>query len=324
MAAEPVPLVIVGGGRWGRVWAKVASGARGTGDGVTLVARSNADETRAWKSEESGIDGLEVCASLEAALECRPAAAIVATRPRDHAADAMAAMANGLDVLVEKPIADTARQGREMLEAAERGRRLLAIGTEFAFLPAFHFCAQLLGAQEGVAAASLIWDDPAGETRHGDIKRQHDDIGVLADLLPHAYSIFRIFAGGKTLRIGDFEENAGGQSGWIRMGDEMGAAYELKCNQRAKERRRILEVEARTGTARVDFASNHPEVTVNGVACSNPGTAEFTSPLRLELGAFFAESAGAIDNAPTSDCLGELLALQEVLEGRWVSAPQAV
>ncbi|MGH1418074.1 MAG: Gfo/Idh/MocA family protein [Hyphomicrobiaceae bacterium] len=317
MAAEPVPLVIMGGGRWGRVWATVVSQARGTGQDVTLVARSNTDETRSWVDNQIGIQNLKVYKSLEEALANKPpsGAAIVATRARDHVADATAAMNSGLDVLVEKPLSDIATRGMELVSVARRANRLLTIGTEFAFLPVFHSFARTICGDAGITTARLTWDDPAGELRHGELKRVHREIGVLIDLMPHAYSIFRIFSGNSTLMITDFDQDIEKESGHIQLQDETGARYQLRCSKRSAMRKRLLEVEGPQQTVRIDFRTKHPKVVVDGESMSIPVTSQMTSTLRLELGAFLSERAGAIGSSPISDSIPELLALQAVLEG---------
>ena len=58
-------------------------------------------------------------------------AIIVTTAPDTHAAIGIEAFALGLDVMVEKPIALTVRQGRTLLVAAERAGRTLAVAENY-------------------------------------------------------------------------------------------------------------------------------------------------------------------------------------------------
>src|SRR3954467_6409097 len=54
-------------------------------------------------------------------------AIIVTTAPDTHAEIGVEAFSLGVDVMVEKPIALTVRQGRTLLDAAERSGKVLAV-----------------------------------------------------------------------------------------------------------------------------------------------------------------------------------------------------
>jgi predicted dehydrogenase len=317
-AASTIPIVIVGGGRWGRTWSIAAMRARGSGTGITIAARTDAAATRDWAQGNDGILGLMVAGSLAEAIDRAgpPVLAIIASRPRDHVRDGIEAIGHGLDVLVEKPISDLAQRGAELIALAREQKRQLAVCTEFALLPSFHDCArEFTGHDTNSQRIRLYWSDPPQDVRHGGVKRQHEETGVLIDLLPHAHSIFRIFSGSATLRLEALYEDVS-QRGWLHLRDERGGSYELHYDKRAGSRRRMLEIETPTRTASVDFATESPDVLIDGVARTNPDTLHMRSTLRLALGAFLVQRLSPNRATPISADLDQLIRLQLEVEGQ--------
>ena len=318
-AASPTPLLILGGGRWGRTWSVAASRARGSGKGITIAARTDVAATRAWSEAEPEVAGIGVAGSLSEALDQRnpPVVAIVASRPRDHVRDGLAALSRGLDVLVEKPISDRAGPDAELLAFARAERRLLAVDTEFALLPAFHDCARRLpGSDAGPRRVRLHWDDPRGDFRYGAVKQQHDETSILVDLLSHACSIFQVFAGDAPLYIDGLHQDMESERGWLRFRDQRSGEYELHCDKQSSVRRRLLEAEAPGRSLSIDFGTEIPSILIDGVAHANPATLHMRSTLRLALGALLAERSGLTGPTPLSAGIDHLLGLQAELEAR--------
>lgn len=311
----PVPLVIVGGGRWGRTWLSVVIAARGSTEGVVLAARSRPEEVRAWASGRADLAKLNVVSGLDEALSVNPRlhAAIISSRPRDHVRDGIEAVRRGLHVLVEKPISVDCESGWLLVGVAERARRVLGVGTEFAYLPAFHQLAEEL-AGAGKVDASLIWDDIANEERHGAIKVRHEEIGLLHDLLPHAFSILRILVPNGELRVGAAELSADGRRGHLEFTDARGGCHQCRFDAAAPARRRILEVRADSARALVDF-DVHSLITINDQPRTvDPQLSQMTSTLRLELGAFLSQTTGAISVPFTNWDASGLLSVQADME----------
>lgn len=307
-----VPIVIAGGGRWGRTWASVVAAARGSGKGVTIAARSDPDAVRAWAATQSNLAGMCVVASLAEAVKLhpRPAIAIVASRPRDHVRDGLEALRLGLPVLVEKPISVDVGDGHSLVAAAQKAARVLAVGTEFAYLPALHQMAREIPGRDRIKLR-LRWDDAVNEFRHGATKMRHDEVNLLQDLLPHAFSVFQVFAPDKTLHVMDAHEDPGENRGWIKLEDGVGGSYELFCDIEAVARRRLLEIESADVSATLDFSGSTPKLAIDGQPLPlDPQLAPLTSTLRLELGAFLAMATGALKKTFIVDGVPALLRLQ--------------
>ena len=106
----------VGLGGFGRSWAEIA---RAT-EGVELVAVVDPSPTaRAWAIESLGLGEEAVFASLGAALDAKAAEAVlVITPPETHHAVAEAALRAGKHVLLEKPLATTIDDARDLIRTA--------------------------------------------------------------------------------------------------------------------------------------------------------------------------------------------------------------
>lgn len=315
-AARPVPVMIVGGGRWGRVWASVIAGIRKTGAGITIVARQNPSETRDWTIAE-GFRDMTVTDGIISALNSkpRPEIAIVASRPRDHVRDALDVLSAGIDVLVEKPLASAAADAVSLLQAAARTRRLLGVGTEFALLPAFHQAASVMETWKADdLTVSLEWEDPVDEVRHGIKKTTHEEIDILEDLLPHALSIFRILKPDARFTLSE-RRLASGKRGGLLLRDRDGCPFRLYCNGEGASRRRFLRIESADVRASVDFSSHPARIVVRDEAVEQaPGLVAMDSTLRLEFGAFLAEVAGLVSSTPLTSGIDDLVTLHAVLE----------
>lgn len=318
-ATLPVPVVVVGGGRWGRTWLSVINQARGSCRDVVIVGRSNPNDLRAWLAGRDAFSGLQVAESLAEAADMLPAAAaaIVASRPRDHVRDGLSALQHRLHVLVEKPLAASGEMGEALLLAAQDARRHFCIGTEFALLPAFHQCAAAL-ARKGAGRATrlhLEWHDAPQEWRHGATKQRHEEVPLLVDLLWHAVSIFQVFAPDAVFRVARAQQNTGGDGGMLQLQDDAGAPYELVCSVNASRRVRVLTINAGATRASIDFSSDVPGIIADGEKLTlSDELSAFGSTLRLELGAFFLHATG--DGKPNFINSGAptVVALQRQLE----------
>lgn len=84
----------------------------------------------------------------EAVRDPRAAGAIVCTPHARHPADAQLALAAGLHVLVEKPIAPTLGEADRMIHAAAVAGRVLMVAENFHFMPAFRHVRALVASGE--------------------------------------------------------------------------------------------------------------------------------------------------------------------------------
>lgn len=164
-------IVVVGFGHLGNYHAqKLAADAD-----AQLVGIVDASSDKRAKAEATF--GVAVADSL-APLVGRADAVIIATPTTAHHPIAMQALEAGLHVLVEKPIATTIAQGREMAALARAKERVLQVGHSERFNPA-------------VAAALAFVDKPGYivAERLGVFSGRSTDVDVILDLMIHDLDI---------------------------------------------------------------------------------------------------------------------------------------
>ena len=132
--------------------------------------------------------GIHVTPSFEEVLESDVQAVIVATPIRTHYALARMALEHGKDVFVEKPLAATTQEARELVRLAEDLGRILMVGHTFMYNPAVEELRRLV--QSG-ALGSVYYVD-AVRLNLGLFQR---DINVMWDLAPHDLSILNYVLG---------------------------------------------------------------------------------------------------------------------------------
>jgi predicted dehydrogenase len=117
-------------------------------------------------------------------------AVVVSTPPETHHAIASECLKQGLDVLVEKPLATDSRDALELVELAEANDRILLVGHIGIYNPAVRALKEMIDAGE------------LGEIRYVDAVRAglgmfHPSLNVVWDLAPHDVSILLHLIGGK-------------------------------------------------------------------------------------------------------------------------------
>jgi predicted dehydrogenase len=124
-----IDVVLIGAGNRGR--AVFGAYARRHPERMRIVALAEpVEERRHATAAEHALPAERVFADWRALFAARPAAhaAIVATGDTEHVEPALAALAAGYHLLLEKPIAPVAADCLRVTEAAERARRILQIG----------------------------------------------------------------------------------------------------------------------------------------------------------------------------------------------------
>ncbi len=122
-------------------------------------------------------------------------AAVIAVPTRFHCQAGLAALEHGLHVLIEKPIASTLDEGRQLLDAAQRAKKLLAVGHIERFNPAIRELGRRLEAGE----IGRIYQLQA--RRQGPFPARIRDVGVVIDLATHDLDVMHHLAGSDVQRL---------------------------------------------------------------------------------------------------------------------------
>ena len=128
-AGEPIPVAVVGAGNFGRQHARVYAAL----PEANLLAVVDRDMARARQvADEYGGEALPDPAALPRGVR----AASLAVPTQHHARVGLALLAQGVDLLVEKPIAADVESARDLVTAAREAGRVLQVGHLERFNPA--------------------------------------------------------------------------------------------------------------------------------------------------------------------------------------------
>ncbi len=128
---HPIRVGVIGLGAWGKNLLREFSS--GQNSIVPIAADADAD-TRA--RIQSQYRGLQVVAEVERVLTADVDAVVVATPPDSHYEIASAAIAQGKDVFVEKPLVLDVDQGERLVAQARDAKRILMVGHIMEYHPA--------------------------------------------------------------------------------------------------------------------------------------------------------------------------------------------
>jgi predicted dehydrogenase len=182
----PLSVAVFGAGAFGRNHLRVYRQLEQAGSGVHLAAVADTDPAAAEMLRQQG--GFAVFSSPEACLDaCRAGrlhldAVSICVPTSAHYLVATQALAQGLDVLLEKPIAATLYEADALIEQAASGERILQVGLLERFNPA-------------VAAAEPLVHGPMFFEAHrlSVFHRRALDVDVVLDLMIHDLDIVLSF-----------------------------------------------------------------------------------------------------------------------------------
>ena len=181
MSAPRVRVACVGAGYWGKNLVRNFAVA----EGCTLAMVCDADASIRDRTARDFPD-VRVVDRYEAVLEAHDVDAVVLATPGStHAAMAMQALRAGKDVFVEKPIAQTVADARELHQYATEHGRVLMVGHLMLFHPAFERVVEIVRAG-GIGQLLYIY------AQRVNLGRLRTDENALWSLGPHDLSM--IFA----------------------------------------------------------------------------------------------------------------------------------
>ena len=174
-------ILLVGLGRWGEKHLRVLGEL-----GVTVWAADVSEARREW-AVRHGLDPRRALADYREGLAHVEAADIVTSADSHHAV-AGDCLAAGLHCFVEKPLARTAAEGRELEKAAAAAGRLVQVGHIFRFHPV---TATLRDALENGRIGRIRY----ATGRFAGFKRPRADVGVTQTDAIHYIDLFAYLLG---------------------------------------------------------------------------------------------------------------------------------
>jgi predicted dehydrogenase len=152
----PIPVALIGAGNRGRY--VYGAYARRNPERMRIVALAEPHaERRSATAAEHGLPREHVFADWRELLAARSEAqvAVIATGDTEHVEPTLAALAGGLHVLLEKPMALDAADCVRVVEAAERARRILQIGHVLRYMD-FYARVQEIAASGRLGALQML------------------------------------------------------------------------------------------------------------------------------------------------------------------------
>jgi predicted dehydrogenase len=298
---EPQRVVLVGGGRWGRVYAGVLQKLLPIHSEILWVSRHNRSELLADTQEYHGEAIITVLDSVELALNRKPNAAVVVTAAHTHAAITRILLQNGIHVFVEKPFTLNIADAEDLIDLAESKGLALGVGLHLLFASYLrHFRSHWSNRQ--VSNAQLRWFDCETETRYGTVKRTDVTTSKVHDIFPHLWALLRVFFPKHAVRVVDVKSLERGDGELILSVNDVTVSAHI--SRRAPARSRCIELEFKDGgTARLDFTMEPGNVSIDGQEfASDPDWGRIATPLAAEVSSFLAVVKDP-SRAPDWQCL---------------------
>src|SRR6187401_545914 len=177
-AERPLRVGVVGVGVMGSNHARVFAGLPGT----ELVGVADPDRKQA--DFVARTLGCIAVADVDELLERNVDAITIAAPTHLHRDIALACIARGVHVLVEKPIASSVEEGREIIAAARRAGITLMVGHVERFNPAVEAIKEAIRGEDILSIAI---------TRVGPFPPRMSNVGVVIDLAVHDIDLIRWF-----------------------------------------------------------------------------------------------------------------------------------
>jgi predicted dehydrogenase len=185
-AGRNLRIGVIGAGVMGSNHARVFGGLQG----VTLVGI--ADPLDAHRDRATDLIGCRTFESFEELLREGVDAVTIAAPTHLHHQIALACIAQKIHVMVEKPIASTVDEGREIVAAARRAKVTLMVGHVERFNPAVETIKQAIKGEEILSIAI---------TRVGPFPPRMSNVGVVIDLAVHDIDLIRWFTESEIIEV---------------------------------------------------------------------------------------------------------------------------
>ncbi|MFC2001669.1 Gfo/Idh/MocA family oxidoreductase [Chloroflexota bacterium] len=261
---------IIGVGNMGKHHARVYNEL-----GVNIVGMADTNVERA--EEIAYLYGTKSYTHYEALLNQELDAVSIAVPTIEHKAVALAAIRHGTNILIEKPIADSVRNGQEIIDAAGEKRVKLMVGHIERFNPAVQKLKKVIN--EGVLGELIL----ISVRRVGPFVSRITDTGIIVDTATHDIDVCRYLVGKEYTsvfaRSTRYKNNKGDAALILVEFDNVFSSIEV--NWYTPHRVRNLTVTGTEGIAYLDYIKQEIEIyTTQDTIFLN---AEREEPLRLEL-----------------------------------------
>lgn len=243
--------------------------------GVNIVGVTDADSGKARKIAAQY--GTKAYSGYIELLNQGLDAVSIAVPTIEHKAVALAAIEQGVNLLIEKPIADSVVSAREILSAAEKKKMKLLVGHIERFNPVVQGLKQIM--DEGILGRLIL----ISARRVGPFVSRIGDTGIIVDVATHDIDISRYLVGKECTSVfarATRYKNIKGDAALILI-DFGGVFASIEVNWYTPHKVRSLSVTGTRGIAYLDYLKQ--EFEVHNTKGSMIPEIEREEPLRREL-----------------------------------------
>jgi len=246
MDASPsknLTVAVVGAGHLGRIHAKLLASRT---DCKLLGVCDPVDASRQWVQENLGVPTFRDHLQIDEKID----AIVVATPTVYHHQVGVWALEKGIHTFIEKPIATSVQQAKELVRLAESRNAKLQVGHVERFNPVWE------ALQERIEPASVQYIE---SRREGVYTGRSTDIGIVLDLMIHDLDLIlslidspvsNIRASGRCV-LGEHEDLA-----IADLEFQNGARAHLRASRISSATARVMEIQSKRQWYDLDFASN--------------------------------------------------------------------
>lgn len=255
MQMDPLRLGIIGAGRLGSFHAAKAH------ENPAVELYGVYDSLKESRSSLSQKFATRNFAELEALLD-EVEAVVIATPTRNHHEIGMAALRRGKHVLMEKPLAYSAEEAKELLETAERNQVILQVGHVEQFNPAWRAVDGILDLLRQGQRAIITARRSSGYTFRS------TDIGVVHDLMVHDLELIlsAVSSELRSIQASGFHvigsEQLGGHEdvAQAQLSFENGTVASVFASRVDHQPSRFMTIQTASHSAQIDFATRETKI----------------------------------------------------------------
>jgi len=233
-----IPTAVIGAGKWGKnhIYAHQRSL-------ISNLVRVCDIRPHTWTDLRG--EALKTTDSLAVLLKDPDVMAVSVVTPNEtHFSIALSCLEAGKHVLVEKPMAQTARHAERLRKIAERMHRVLCVGFQYRFHPAIIQTAKWLESQSDINRLSFRWLSPTGPS--------HEDI--FQDLAVHPLSILQFWFPTRRLSIDQAKRSLNGRVAEVS-GHIGKISFTIELSWEAERKQRLLHAISTDAELEIDCTS---------------------------------------------------------------------
>ncbi|SDM73796.1 Predicted dehydrogenase [Fictibacillus solisalsi] len=183
---EKIRIIQIGSGGFGQSWLEVAMKY----EHVELVAVVDMMEENLWRAKQiTGLPGEMLFSSIDQALDIKADAVLIVTPPQTHKELAIKAIQRGFHVMMEKPLAHTLEEAKELLNVKQNHHKQLMVSQNYRWNSPIQTVKQLLDADK---IGRVEWMNYSFQraSHFGGWRDRYDHI-LLEDMSIHHFDLMR-------------------------------------------------------------------------------------------------------------------------------------